>query len=127
MKEMLLVGLGGGIGAVARLKLGGWVLHHADGWKFPVSTFAINVLGCLTAGILWGLAEKHGLLSQDARLFLLTGILGGFTTFSAFGLETVNLLRRGETGVAASYVVLSVLVGCAALWLAIIAIPRPAK
>jgi fluoride exporter len=122
MKEVLLVAVGGGIGAAARYKLGGWVLHHTPDWRFPVATFGLNVLGCLVAGVLWGIAEKHALPSPDARLFLFTGVLGGFTTFSAFGLETVALLRRAEAVVAGCYVVLSVLCGVAAIWVAIAAV-----
>ena len=80
----------------------------------------MNVLGCLVAGVLAALAERHHLLSPDVRLFLFTGILGGFTTFSAFGLETVHLLKRGEVGVAAAYAALSVAVGVAALALGMI-------
>ena len=108
MKEILIVGLGGGIGSVVRYKLGGWVLHHAPDGRFPASTFAVNVVGCLVAGVLWGLAERHELFAPSIRLFMFTGLLGGFTTFSAFGLETVNLLRRGEPAVAAIYAGLSI-------------------
>lgn len=111
-----LVGLGGGLGAITRYALGGWVLHHSANARFPVSTFVINVVGCLVAGVLTGLAEKYGLLSEQSKVFLFTGILGGFTTFSAFGLETTLLLRRGEIGIAAAYVALSVSLGVAALW-----------
>jgi CrcB protein len=116
MKQILLVGLGGGIGAIARYKLGGWVLHHTLDWRFPLGTFVVNVLGCLVAGVLMGLAEKHNLFSAEARLLLFTGLLGGFTTFSAFGVETVYLLRRGDAYVAMAYVVLSVICGLALLW-----------
>ena len=77
----------------------------------------MNVAGCLVAGILAGLAEEHDFLSAEARLLLFTGILGGFTTFSAFGLETMFLLKRGEVMVAGANVVLSVVAGLAALWL----------
>ena len=63
-----------------------------------------------------GLAVKHELLAPDLRLFLFTGIAGGFTTFSAFGLETFYLLRKGEVGIAAAYVALSILVGMLVLW-----------
>jgi CrcB protein len=77
----------------------------------------VNVAGCLLAGVLAGLAEKHELLSADARLLLFTGLLGGFTTFSAFGLETMYLLRKGELLVAGSNVALSVAAGLLALWL----------
>jgi CrcB protein len=117
VKSILLVALGGAFGSVARYKMSGWVLQHTLDWKFPAGTFAVNVAGCLLAGVLAGLAEKHDLLSAEARLLLFTGILGGFTTFSAFGLETMFLIRRGDVLIAASNVVLSLLAGLLALWL----------
>ena len=117
MKAVLLVALGGAVGSVARYKLSGLVLHHTIDWRFPAGTFTVNVLGCLVAGVLAGLAEKHDLLSPEARLMLFTGVLGGFTTFAAFGLETMHLLKRGDLAVAAANVVLSVVAGLAALWL----------
>jgi CrcB protein len=113
----MLVGLGGAIGALVRWKLGGVVLHHTADWRFPLSTFLVNAVGCLAAGLLAGLTAKLDMFSPDARLFLFTGLLGGFTTFSAFGLETVLLLRRGEWLVAAAYVTLSIVVGVGGLWL----------
>lgn len=117
MKGILLVALGGAVGSVARFKLSGLVLHHTIDWKFPAGTFAVNVSGCLIAGILAGLAEKHDLFSADVRLLLFTGLLGGFTTFSAFGLETMLLVKRGEVMIAGSNIVLSVIAGLLALWL----------
>ena len=116
MKAILLVALGGAIGSVARFMLSGYVLHHTIDWRFPAGTFAVNVLGCLVAGILAGLAEKHDMFSPDTRLLLFTGLLGGFTTFSAFGLETMHLLKRGDIAVASANIVLSVVAGLAALW-----------
>jgi CrcB protein len=123
MKQLILVGLGGGLGAIARWKLGGLVLHRTEAWKFPLSTFLVNVIGCIVAGLLAGLAIKRDWLTPDARLFLLTGLLGGFTTFSAFGLETVLLLRRGDFGVAVGYVFLSVLAGVVGLSFALSVVP----
>ena len=119
MTNILLVGLGGFIGSVARYKLGGWILHLTVQEKLPFGTFAVNVAGCLVAGVLAGLVEKHELFSAETRLFLFTGLLGGFTTFSAFGLETMFLLRRGEPWVAAIYAGASVLLGVIAVWLGI--------
>ncbi len=119
MTNILLVGIGGFIGSVARYKLGGWLLHLTVQEKFPYSTFAVNVVGCLIVGVLAGLAERYELFGPGARLFLFTGLLGGFTTFSAFGLETMFLLRRGEPWVAALYVVASVLLGLVAVWIGI--------
>ena len=115
---MLLVAAGGAIGSVARYKLSGIVLHHTPDWRFPLGTFVVNVLGCLVAGLLAALAERHHFFTPEARLLLFTGLLGGFTTFSAFGLETVHLIKRGEYVIAAANASLSVLVGIAALWAA---------
>ena len=117
MKSLLLVGLGGFVGSVARYKLGGLVLHLTAQERFPYSTFAINVFGCLVVGILAGLVERYEFFSPDARLFLFTGLLGGFTTFSAFGLDAMFLVRRGELGIAALYAGASVTVGIAAVWI----------
>jgi CrcB protein len=116
MKAVLLVFAAGGLGCVARYKLGALVLHHTIAWKFPAGTFAVNVIGCLVAGLLIGLAENHGFLTSEVRLLLFTGFLGGFTTFSAFGVETVALMQRGDVAVAASYVAASVVFGIVALW-----------
>jgi CrcB protein len=116
MKGVILVALGGAIGSVARYKLSGFVLHHTIDWRFPAGTFAVNVIGCLVAGVLAGLAEKYDFMSPEARLLLFTGVLGGFTTFSAFGLETMFLLRRGEVLMAGANIFLSVSLGLLALW-----------
>ena len=123
MKQLLLVGIGGALGAVARWQLGGVVLHHTAGWRFPLSTFVVNVVGCLVAGVLSGLVIKHEWFSPDARLFLFTGVLGGFTTFSAFGVDAVHLLRRGEHLTALGYVLATVVAGIGGLWLALAVIP----
>ena len=117
MKAMLLVAFGGALGSVARFRLSGWILHHTIDWRFPAGTFTVNVVGCLAAGILAALAEKHDFFSADVRVFLFTGILGGFTTFSAFGLETMFLLKRGEVAIASANVALSVAAGLLALWI----------
>ncbi|MDY6949058.1 MAG: fluoride efflux transporter CrcB [Pseudomonadota bacterium] len=114
---MLLVALGGALGSVTRFKLSGWVLHQAANWRFPAGTLAVNLIGCLIAGLLAGMAAKQDIFTADARLFLFTGLLGGFTTFSAFGLETLLLLKRGEAGVAITNVVISVVVGLLVAWL----------
>ena len=116
---MVFVALGGAIGSLARYELTGWVLHRTVSWRFPAGTFVVNVVGCLIAGALAGLATRGDWLPADGRVFLFSGLLGGFTTFSAFGLETVLLLRRGEWVVAGGNIVLSVVAGIAALWLAL--------
>lgn len=117
MKSILLVALGGAIGSVARFKLSGWVLQQATNWRFPLGTFVVNVIGCFIAGLLAGMAVKQDVFTPDARVFLFTGLLGGFTTFSAFGLETLLLFKRGEAGVAIANAVVSVAVGLVVAWL----------
>jgi CrcB protein len=124
LKSILLVALGGALGSAARYKLSGWVLHHTSGWQFPAGTFVVNVIGCLVIGVLAGFAVKEDFFSAGTRIFLFSGIMGGFTTFSAFGLETFYLLRRGEILAAGSNIVLSVIVGLIALWIGFICVPH---
>jgi CrcB protein len=118
MKQALIVGLGGFIGSIGRYKIGGVILHLSTAWRFPFSTFVVNVLGCFVIGALAALVEHRDMFSTDTRLFLFTGLLGGFTTFSAFGYEGLFLIRRGEIAIAAAYAGLSVVCGIGAAWLA---------
>lgn len=117
VNAFLLVGLGGALGAMARFGVGRLV-GPSD---FPWATLAVNIAGGLLMGLLAGwLAARGG--GEQLRLFLGVGVLGGFTTFSAFSLEVMLLLERGATGAAAGYVLASVLGAVAALalglWLA---------
>jgi len=122
MNSLLLVGLGGALGSIARYLLSGWALHHSVDWRFPLGTFAVNVIGCLVVGLLGGLAVKHDFFMGDTRIFLFTGLVGGFTTVSAFGFETFFLLRRGDVLVAGGYVLSTVVIGLLAVWLGFSAI-----
>ena len=117
LAHLLPVGLGGFLGAVARYLVGQWLLPLTVAHRFPWPTFVVNVSGCLLIGILAGLVEKHGLFSPGLRLFLFTGLLGGYTTFSAFGLESIALLRRGDFALVALYATASVVLGLLAVWL----------
>lgn len=119
MQALLIVALGGALGSVLRYKVGALVMQQAATAHFPYGTFTVNVAGCLIAGLLAGLGEHFDFLTADVRLFLFTGFLGGFTTFSAFGVETISLVERGEVALAATYVLLSVACGLAALWVAL--------
>ena len=92
--NLLLVVLGGGIGAGGRYLLGSW-LHLQLGNGFPWGTFAVNTLGSLMIGLIFGLAQSKT-ISPDTTLFLTVGVLGGFTTFSAFSLETLRLIANGD-------------------------------
>lgn len=100
MRELLVVGLGGFFGAVARHLVSGWV-HRFVGASFPWGTLTVNVLGCAALGLLMGLVEARFAIDPEWRLFLGLGLLGSLTTFSSVGYETLQLLRGGELGLAA--------------------------
>lgn len=115
MKSVLLVGAGGFVGSALRHIVGTWVQRLAD-HPFPHGILAVNLVGCLLIGLVGGLAEHRGVLSPEARLFLLVGTFGGFTTFSSFGYDTLALLRGQQAWLALSNVVLHVVFGLAAVW-----------
>ena len=117
LRELLIVGAGGAAGAVARPAMAGALMAASGHPRFPVGTLAVNLLGCALIGVFAAFAEALPGLNGPARLLLVTGVLGGYTTFSAFGLETMLLLRRGDAALAAGYVAASVLLGLAAVWL----------
>lgn len=112
----LLVALGGALGTLLRFALGGWV-HHATGGTFPWGTFGINVLGALAIGALAAYADRGGALPVASRIALQVGVLGGFTTFSSFGIETFRLVQHGEWPRAAGYVLGTNVLGLAAVWI----------
>lgn len=118
MRILLLIGTGSFIGGIVRYLLGAWVQSKSV-TPLPIGTFVVNVLGCLVIGCMFGFSEKAN-LAPEWRLFVMTGLCGGFTTFSAFSLETVNLLRSGQTVYALGYVALSVLLCLAATYIGII-------
>lgn len=109
MNHYLLVFLGGGIGAAIRHGVNRWALH-LWGSGFPAGTIIVNVAGSLAIGLLIGLFAAHPSINQSARLFLVTGILGGFTTFSTFSLDALVLWERGHFGLWLAYVGGSVVV-----------------
>jgi fluoride exporter len=115
--RIFLVGMGGFIGSVLRYVLGGVVQQWSRSETFPYGTLGVNLIGCLVIGFLAELAETHGMFSAESRAFVFIGILGGFTTFSAFGNETMNLWRDGENIFAFANVAAQVVFGLGAVWL----------
>ena len=115
----LLVGAGGFVGASLRYYLGGLV-HRFVSPEFPWGTFVVNASGCFLIGFLAILAEERGPIGPAGRLFLLVGVLGGYTTFSTFGYETLTLAREGSFALAAANAVGQVLLGLAAVWAGIV-------
>lgn len=109
MKMLLIVGLGSFIGGILRYGLS-VVIHDRIHLVFPLGTFLANIIGCFVIGVLFALSERTA-IAFEWRLFFATGICGGFTTFSAFSLETLVLLRDGQVGFASAYVIASLLFG----------------
>lgn len=107
MTHLLLVALGGAIGASFR-HLSGLAFLRMLGPGYPYGTLFVNVTGSLVMGLLIGWLAKRGTTSNELRLFLATGVLGGFTTFSAFSLDVANLWQRGDSIAAFGYVLISV-------------------
>jgi CrcB protein len=118
----LFVALGGALGSVARYACSGLAVRWL-GVGFPWGTLFVNVTGSFAIGLLAALVSTDGrpLLGGDARAFFMVGILGGFTTFSSFSLETLNLARGGTLGAAAANAVLSLALCFAGVWLGFVA------
>ena len=116
MLNCIAVGLGGFIGSVLRYLAGKIPLPSSGG--FPASTLAVNVLGSFAIGLLAALAAKHSGFSPRLLLFMKAGVCGGFTTFSTFSLESLELIRAGACGTAAAYMLLSAALGVLAAALA---------
>ena len=120
MNPYLLVGIGGALGAMARFAVGNAVGALPNG--FPVSTFLINIVGSVAMGVLVGiLARTTPQYQNEIRLFVAVGIFGGFTTFSSFSLDAITLIERGDFLLATLYVVGSVVLSLAGLWMGLLA------
>jgi len=118
-RVLAAISIGAMIGATARYKLATWI--HVPAGGFPWATFWTNVSGSLVLGaLLWVLVERYP-PSRYARAFAGTGILGAYTTFSTFSVETDVLVKDGHVGVAVAYVVASLVVGIAAAWFGVVA------
>jgi len=113
----MLVGAGGFLGAILRYGLGGMVHRILPRATFPFGTLAVNLLGCLLIGIVAGLAGSRQMFGPELRVFVLVGLLGGFTTYSTFGYETFAMLRDGEALRASANILAHVLLGLLAVWL----------
>ena len=117
MLGIFLVGAGSFVGGVCRYLLSTWVYKFLDNPWFPFGTLVINALGCLVIGFLARVAETRSIFTADAHLFIFIGILGGFTTFSAFALETLLLARDSETFAAIFNIGSQMVLGLLAVWI----------
>lgn len=114
MPGLLLVMLGGAIGAGARHLVGRWTLH-AFGPGYPWGILTVNIVGGFAMGLLVGMLARQTVSHENLRLFIAVGVLGGFTTFSSFSLDVVTMMERGDWGTALGYVLVSVIASVAAL------------
>jgi len=110
MKAIIFVGFGGAVGSVIRYLLGKIGTHYLKG-TFPIATFTTNFIGCLIIGLLIGYFGKSTIVNPQLKLLLITGFCGGFTTFSTFAAENVQLLENGNYGMLLANIVGSVVLG----------------
>jgi len=115
MNNILLVGLGGGLGSIARYLCQRWMLMIYP-HSFPFGTFAVNIIGCFLIGLFWGITFRSFQSNENWKLFLMTGICGGFTTFSAFTLEGIGLIKEQKPGLFLLYIGGSVATGLLATY-----------
>jgi CrcB protein len=116
MQKTIFIALAGLVGTLLRYWLAGFVARQY-GETFPWGTMAVNLIGCLVTGAVFFVTEERLLLSTTVRTVILIGLLGGFTTFSAYGLQTFTLLRDGEVGLAMLNVATSNILGVVMVWL----------
>ncbi len=110
MQLVLLIGLGGFLGTIARYLTGQLIFRQVTP-SFPYSTLIVNLFGCFLIGLIYGWFEKQHLATNDWKLMLTAGFCGGFTTFSAFSIENIQLLRDGHFGMSILYIFSSILLG----------------
>ena len=120
LPEIFLVACGGAIGATLRFVVGRFCEVTWEAAKFPIATLCVHLFGCILIGVMAGATLRYD-TSPLLRVFIVTGILGGFTTFSAFGLETVTLMRSGHIATSLIYVLVSVIGGCAGVLFGLLA------
>jgi len=117
IRQLVWIGAGGCVGAILRYVVSGWVQTASRNFDFPYGTLAVNLIGCGVIGFLSAGDILRGILSPQARLFLLIGLLGAFTTYSTFGNESLTLITDGKFGASLAYIGLHLVLGLGFVWL----------
>ena len=117
MGKLFLAGIGGFIGSALRYAVTGYVQDWSKSIDFPYGTLAVNLIGCIVIGFLSQLAETRGVFTAESRTLIFIGVIGGFTTFSAFSNETMNLWRDGENLLALTNIAAHLVLCLGAVWL----------
>jgi CrcB protein len=118
-RTILLIGFGGLLGTIGRYLTAVYFARLIPS-SFPYGTFVVNLLGCFVIGIIYGLADRYSWLTPEWRLFLATGICGGYTTFSAFAYENIKLLQAGDFLIFATYSLTSFAGGLFAIFIGLL-------
>lgn len=124
MLKFVYIAIGGALGSLLRYVVQGWVQRSADNWvtrlvgaSFPIGTLVVNATACLVIGLLAGYFAGPNLVREEYRIGLTVGVLGGYSTFSTFGIESFNLANEGEFSLALANIVLSCVIGFTAVWI----------
>ena len=110
MKTLFIIGLGGAVGSIARYLMQVYIARYVT-VTFPLGTFAVNMIGCFLIGLLYGMSNKYAWMTMEWRLLLITGLCGGFTTFSSYSYESIHLFKQGNYTYFILYVIFSVALG----------------
>ena len=116
MIKIIIVGIGGFLGAISRYLTSRFVNRYFETTQFPFGTLSVNMIGCFLIGFVMGLVENRDMFNPEVRSFILIGLLGGFTTFSTFGYESYNLLRDGQILSTISNICIHVFIGLTLVW-----------
>jgi len=119
VRSLILIGIGSCIGGISRYLTQQYVQKYYPS-SIPLGTLSVNIIGCFLIGIIYALADRGNILSPAMRLFLATGFCGGYTTFSSFAYENISLMREGDFFYTGLYIMLSIVIGFAAVYLGIL-------